>query len=359
MTQLEPLTTARAHVATPARARSTTTNMLATSTARASVVSVARRDGAARGRSTATATATRSLSARGGRRTTTTNDVARERRPRSLVVKNASAPSRGSRTTARATSGTVATPEGDEGTGGNAGLVARVRAIAFFVTSFTLAVPLIMIMAIIFPFQYAFDRTRRRALSFFNDVWATVSTGLFFPIEVVGRENLPSATTAAVYVANHASFMDIYSMFHLRRPFKFVSKTSNFLIPVVGWSMYLTGHIPLKRMERRSQLEVLKTCREMLADGGSVLFFPEGTRSADGKMQAFKKGAFSVAAKENVPVVPVTIVGAHEAMASGKEYALNAGGIKVIVHPPIQSTDADDLCKRSEAIIKESLVNNS
>ena len=247
------------------------------------------------------------------------------------------------------------------GAEGKAGfdLGARVRAIAFFVTSFSLAVPLICIMAMLFPLCWVFDRTRRSALSFCNDVWATVSTALFFPIVVEGREHLPRHDEAAVYVANHASFMDIYSMFHLRRPFKFISKTSNFLIPVVGWSMFLTGHVPLKRMERRSQMETLKKCREMLADGGSVLFFPEGTRSATGKMAAFKKGAFSVAAKENVPVIPVTIVGAHEAMASGKEYELHNAGIKVIVHPRIQSTDADDLCARSEKIIKEALVNNS
>ena len=82
-----------------------------------------------------------------------------------------------------------------------------------------------------------------------------------------------------MYVANHQSYLDIYSLFHLRRPFKvrawragttghglrphshaaaaspqFISKTSNFLIPIIGWSMYLTGHVPLKRMDRRSQM---------------------------------------------------------------------------------------------------------
>jgi 1-acyl-sn-glycerol-3-phosphate acyltransferase len=238
-------------------------------------------------------------------------------------------------------------------------LGARVRAIAFFFTSFMLAVPLIMMMALMFPFVWVFDRTRRSALSFCNDVWATVSTGLFFPVRVEGREHLPRSDEAAVYVANHASFLDIYSLFHLRRPFKFISKTSNFLIPVVGWSMFLTGHVPLKRMERRSQMETLKKCREMLVDGGSVLFFPEGTRSVDGNMTAFKKGAFSVAAKENVPVVPITLIGAHEAMASGKEYKLHNRGIRVIIHPRIQSTDADALCAEAEKVIKQTLVNES
>jgi 1-acyl-sn-glycerol-3-phosphate acyltransferase len=60
-------------------------------------------------------------------------------------------------------------------------------------------------------------------------------------VQIEGRENLPAPATPAVYVANHQSFMDIYSLFHLQRPFKFISKTSNFLIPIVGWSMFLTG----------------------------------------------------------------------------------------------------------------------
>ena len=61
-----------------------------------------------------------------------------------------------------------------------------------------------------------------------------------------------------MYVANHASYLDIYSLFHLRRPFKFISKVSNFIIPIIGWSMYMTGHIALKRTDRKSQMKTLK-----------------------------------------------------------------------------------------------------
>lgn len=85
-------------------------------------------------------------------------------------------------------------------------------------------------------------------------VWATLTTSLFYKTEIEGLENLPRADEGAVYVANHQSFLDIYTLFQLGRPFKFISKTSNFLIPLIGWSMYLTGHIPLKRMDKKSQL---------------------------------------------------------------------------------------------------------
>ena len=73
-----------------------------------------------------------------------------------------------------------------------------------------------------------------------------------------------------MYVANHASYLDIYSLFHLRRPFKFISKVSNFIIPIIGWSMYMTGHIALKRTDRKSQMKTLKARPE--CERGSVMY---------------------------------------------------------------------------------------
>ena len=211
-------------------------------------------------------------------------------------------------------------------------LLAILRCVAFTCWTFALAVPLFATMCLMFPLCYAFDRTRRYALSFVNDLWAICSTTPFVNITVEGREHLPRQDEAAVYVANHQSFMDIFSLFHLRRPFKFISKTSNFIIPIIGWSMFLTGHVPLKRTDRRSQMETLKICRETLRKNGSVLFFPEGTRSVDGTMADFKKGAFSVAAKEKVPVVPITLVNTGGVMRNGKEWMMRGGDIKVVVH---------------------------
>lgn len=124
--------------------------------------------------------------------------------------------------------------------------------------------------------------------------------------------------------------------------------------------MYLTGHIPLKRMDRRSQMECLQKCREMLQRGVSVLFFPEGTRSTtwapEGAVMAdFKKGAFSVAAKEGVKVVPITLVGTGSLMPSGKEYFLKGGKVQLVIHPPIQSNDADELTKKARKAVASAL----
>ena len=105
--------------------------------------------------------------------------------------------------------------------------------------------------------------------------------------------------------------------------------------------MFLTGHVMINRVDRRSQLECLKACGELLKRGASVLFFPEGTRSKDGKMHAFKKGAFSVAAKAGVPVIPITLVGTGDLMPNKKEYLLYPGKVEVIVHPQVPASTAD------------------
>jgi 1-acyl-sn-glycerol-3-phosphate acyltransferase len=86
------------------------------------------------------------------------------------------------------------------------------------------------------------------------------------------------------------------------------------------------GHIKLNRVDRRSQLKCLQTCIEMLGAGASVLFFPEGTRSKDKVLGGFKKGAFSVAVKAGVPVVPITLIGTGAVLGGGGVLARGGGG---------------------------------
>lgn len=225
----------------------------------------------------------------------------------------------------------------------------------FYAVTFTLAVPLFATMVLLAPAVAVLDPVRRRAQHWVNNVWAKVSTGIFYRVRIVGKENLPPANSPAVYVANHQSYLDIYTLFHLDRPFKFISKTSNFLIPIIGWSMYLTGHVRLNRVDRRSQLKCLSECGELLGAGAPVLFFPEGTRSKDCVMADFKKGAFSVAAKAKVPVVPVTLVGTGALMPAGQEARLFGGGVTVVVHPPIPPGDAGAMMEAARAAVASAL----
>ena len=118
---------------------------------------------------------------------------------------------------------------------------AHVKGLLFYSVTFALAVPLFATMLLLAPLVALLDPKRRRAQHFVNDWWAKASTAPFYRVRIVGAEKLPAADQPAVYVANHQSFLDIYTLFWLARPFKFISKTSNFLIPIIGWSMFLTG----------------------------------------------------------------------------------------------------------------------
>ncbi|KAL4853990.1 1-acyl-sn-glycerol-3-phosphate acyltransferase [Chlorella vulgaris] len=251
--------------------------------------------------------------------------------------------------------------------------VAATRAVLFYTTTFLFASPLFVVMLAAYPYVLLFDKFRRRAEHAVNTVWAKLSTLLFYSVHIEGLDNLPPADQPAVYVSNHQSFLDIYTLFHLHRDFKFISKTTNFLIPIVGWSMFLTGHVMINRVDRRSQLDCLKQCGGLLKQGASVLFFPEGTRSKDGRMHAFKKGAFSVAAKAKVPVVPITLIGTGDLMPNAQEYLLFPGTVKVgilcllgfhhllihvlqiVIHPAVSAKDADSMSAEAFAAIASSL----
>ncbi|KAL6780708.1 LPAAT1A [Auxenochlorella protothecoides x Auxenochlorella symbiontica] len=233
--------------------------------------------------------------------------------------------------------------------------LAVLRAFFFYVVTFAVATPILLILLLQLPIVLLFDKHRRRAQHVWNTVWARLSAWPFYRVEMTGLEHLPPSDCAAVYVANHQSFLDITTLFHIRRDFKFISKTSNFLIPIIGWTMYLTGHVKIDRMDSRSQMQCLKECGDLLSSGASVLFFPEGTRSKDGKLHAFKKGAFSVAAKRKVPVVPITLQGTGELMPVGAEGRLFSGTIKVRVHPAVPPSQAVAMMAAAQAAVASGL----
>jgi 1-acyl-sn-glycerol-3-phosphate acyltransferase len=256
-------------------------------------------------------------------------------------------------TAAAGNAGAIPQPTDSERGGDTA---SKIRGLCFYLWTLALSIPLFVVMLVMAPFVMLRDKVRRNWQHEVNNIWARASTTPWYRVEVEGWENLPAKDEAAVYISNHQSFLDIFSLFHLDRPFKFVSKTSNFYIPIVGWSMFLTGHVMINRMDTRSMMQCLLHCGTLLKQGASVLFFPEGTRSKDGKMASFKKGAFSVAVKTGSPVVPITLVGTGKLMPNGQESRLYGGrGVKIIVHPRIQSKNADEMCDLARKAIASRL----
>ncbi|KAL5840038.1 hypothetical protein ACOSQ4_012646 [Xanthoceras sorbifolium] len=231
----------------------------------------------------------------------------------------------------------------------------KVRGMCFYTVTAVVAIFLIVLMLVGHPFVLLLDRYRRRFHHFIAKLWALSAVSLFLKVEIEGLENLPPQGTPAVYVSNHQSFLDIYTLLTLGRNFKFISKTAIFLFPVIGWAMTMMGTIPLKRMDSRSQLDCLKRCMDLIKKGASVFFFPEGTRSKDGTLGAFKKGAFTVASKTGAPVVPMTLMGTGKIMPPGMESILNSGSVKVVIHKPIQGSDPTVLCREARKAIADTL----
>jgi 1-acyl-sn-glycerol-3-phosphate acyltransferase len=100
----------------------------------------------------------------------------------------------------------------------------------------------------------------------------------------------------------------------IRAHFKWVSKIENFRIPFIGWNMWLNRYIRLKRGDRASVVRMLRECEQVLADGNSIMMFPEGTRSPDGRLRAFKTGAFALAQSAQRPILPIVIEGTSDAL---------------------------------------------
>jgi 1-acyl-sn-glycerol-3-phosphate acyltransferase len=156
---------------------------------------------------------------------------------------------------------------------------------------------------------------RRRVLHQFTCFWASLYTWLnpAWRVDVVGRENVRPGV-AYVMIANHLSFLDILVLFRLRRHFKWVSKVEMFKIPAIGWNMWLNRYVPLKRGDKQSIQTMMQICRERLAEGSSLMIFPEGTRSRDGRLQKFKSGAFQLALETKSPLLPIVVSGTSNAL---------------------------------------------
>lgn len=176
------------------------------------------------------------------------------------------------------------------------------------------SIALFPIAVVIWAVTSPFDR-RRVLLHRFTCFWGSLYTWLnpAWPVTVTGRDRIDEGE-ACVFVANHLSLLDILVMFRLFRHFKWVSKHENFRVPCIGWNMSLNRYIALRRGDRSSVVQMMRECERALADGNSIMMFPEGTRSPSGRMRQFKSGAFEIALKSRVPIHPIVLQGTASAL---------------------------------------------
>jgi len=159
-------------------------------------------------------------------------------------------------------------------------------------------------------------------------------------VEVSGLENLDADGTY-VFAANHSSLFDIPVLLaYLPFQFRWLAKEELFHIPGFGWGMRKAGYIPINRNNPREGVQSLKVAAEKIEAGTSVVIFPEGTRSKDGRIQDFKRGGFTIAVRSGRPMVPISISGAGRVLPS-KTLTLRPGRIKLVLGRPIPTAGVD------------------
>ncbi len=152
-----------------------------------------------------------------------------------------------------------------------------------------------------------------------------------------------------VVVANHESYADVFLISKFPWEMKWLSKDTMFKIPCMGWMMQMAGDIKLTRGSRDSAVQALVQCRDRLEKKVSVMIFPEGTRSRDGAMLPFKDGAFRLAIKEGVPILPIAVAGTRHAMAKGTFQFRKARALAVVLDP----VPTDGLSLKDTARLRE------
>jgi len=156
-------------------------------------------------------------------------------------------------------------------------------------------------------------------------------------VRVHGLEKLDRSRNY-VYVSNHASMFDIPAIVAgIPDQIRIVYKKELEKIPIFGWGLKLGSYIGIDRSRGADAMKSLEEATEKIRRGASVLLYAEGTRTMDGKLQPFKRGAFNLAVKAGVPVVPLTVNGSYNILPK-HSIAILPGTVELVLETPIAIT---------------------
>ena len=174
-------------------------------------------------------------------------------------------------------------------------------------------------------------------------VWGRVMCAIALTrVKIKGNENI-DPEKSYIFVANHQSMFDIFLIYgYLNAKFKWIMKMELRRTPLLGKACESMGHIFVDRsspMRAQKSLEAAKS--RLLQGNNSIFLFPEGTRSANGKIGRFKRGAFTIARDLHLPIIPITISGAYNVLPKNGWY-ITPGTITMTIHQPIDTTNLND-----------------
>ena len=158
-----------------------------------------------------------------------------------------------------------------------------------------------------------------------------------FEVPAVEGGEHTKGSSRFVVASNHQSMYDILVVYGwLRLDLKWVMKKELRKFPGIGIGCEKAGHIFIERRNPKQASQAITDAVSRMGDGVGILFFPEGTRSLDGRLLPFKKGAFRTAIEQQLPLLPVTLVGTRD-IVPAKSLRLFPGSVRMVIHPPIET----------------------
>ena len=177
-------------------------------------------------------------------------------------------------------------------------------------------------------------------------------------VSASGGERVPPKRSY-VFVSNHQSFYDIPVIYwHVPFDLRIIAKASLGSFPFIGWHLRRAGHVLVQRDNPGAS--AFAQVKALMAAGHSLIVFPEGTRSADGRVGRFRSGIFVLAIEQGLPIVPIAVTGTHHVMPKN-QLTTSPGDATIEIFDPIETSglgreDAKALAKRVETIIAEGVA---
>lgn len=194
----------------------------------------------------------------------------------------------------------------------------------------------------------------------FATAWARLNMRVsLMTVDVRGADKV-DPRQSYVIVANHQSLVDIYVLYGcLPMDIKWVMKQELRSVPVLGIACEMMGHILIDRSNTEAAVKSINDARERIRNGISVVFFPEGTRSRNGDLGSFKKGAFRLAQELSLPILPVSIHDSNQVLPSDTTHIV-PGNVRMQIHDPIPTagltpSDVSKLANDVRELIRQSL----
>ncbi len=228
----------------------------------------------------------------------------------------------------------------------------------FFLMLSTVVIGPIILLILLIPHV---DSGARFTYRYLAVTWAWINLTLTgVRVKVLGREKV-DRNKSYIVMTNHQSNLDVLALAtRLPLQMRWIAKRELMKVPIFGIAIKRMGMIIIDRSDPDKAHESMKAADERIKSGLSIIIFPEGTRSRDGRLLEFKKGGFVMALSTKTPILPVTINGSRFCLPKGGLFSLRPGKIQMIIHDIVDVTgltieDRDRLLTKVRGIIEGGL----